>query len=210
VRPAEHRPVASRSAASPPATAYRARVEPTRRRAQRRGYAPERLAPVAYRWPVTETQDPRFRTLEDERQGWYEVIDLVRSLTVEECLVTGYYRDPDWSVRDLLGHLGTWLAEAQVQLERMVVGRYEGHDVDIDGLNASFLAAMRDEPFEVTWLQANAGRTRMLQARMDLGHADDEEAWWIRKSGAEHYGELLPRLREWVADLVARRPTEAG
>jgi hypothetical protein len=152
---------------------------------------------------VTEIQDPRFKTLDDERVGWYEVIELVRTLTVDECQVHGYY--PDWSVSELLGHLGTWLAEAQVQLERMTVGRYEGHDIDIDALNASFLAALHDQPFEVTWLQANAGRTRMLQARMDLGHADDEEAWWIRKSGAEHYAEHLPRLREWVAELVARR-----
>jgi hypothetical protein len=24
---------------------------------------------------------------------------------------------------------------------------------------------------------------------------------WVRKSGADHYGEHLPRLREWVAEL---------
>jgi len=25
--------------------------------------------------------------------------------------------------------------------------------------------------------------------------------FWIRKSGAEHYAEHLPRLREWVEEL---------
>ena len=36
---------------------------------------------------------------------------------------------------------GTWLAEAAVQFERIQAGTYEGHDIDIDALNASFLAA---------------------------------------------------------------------
>ena len=76
----------------------------------------------------------------------------------------GYYVDPSWSVRDVMGHVGTWLAEAGVQFERIRAGTYEGHDVDIDALNASFLEAMRGQPWEVAWTQANAGRTRMRQA----------------------------------------------
>ena len=61
------------------------------------------------------------------------------SLTPEECLEPGYYRDPDWTVRDVVAHVGTWLAEAEVQLEQIRAGTYEGHDVDIDG-------AQRDVP----------------------------------------------------------------
>jgi hypothetical protein len=143
--------------------------------------------------------------IDAERAGWYELIELVRSLSVEECLVPGYYLEPGWSVGDLVGHLGTWLAEAEVQLERIRAGTYEGHDVDIDDLNATFLEAMRDQPWEVSWVQANAGRTRMLQAWSEVGGHGDEVAWWVRKSGPEHYAEHLPRLREWVTELIARR-----
>ena len=148
---------------------------------------------------------PYAAELDAERDGWYELVDLVRSLTPAECLVSGYYRDPDWSVRDVAGHIGTWLAEAQVQLERLQAGTYEGHDIDIDALNASFLAALSDQPWDVAWIQANAGRTRMLQAWADLEQPTDEAAWWIHKSGPEHYAEHLPRLREWVAELIAGR-----
>jgi len=147
--------------------------------------------------------------LEAERNAWYELLELVRALTPEECLVAGYYRDPDWSVRDVLGHLGTWLAEGEVQFERMIAGTYEGHDIDIDVMNASFLAAFGEQPWDVCWIQANAGRTRMLQAWGDLHEPTDEAAWWIRKSGAEHYSEHLPRLREWVAELAERRHEQA-
>jgi hypothetical protein len=143
--------------------------------------------------------------LEAERRGWYEMADLVRRLTPAECLEPGYYRDPDWTVRDVVAHLGTWLAEAEVQLERIGAGTYEGHDIDVDALNQSFLAAMRDQPWDVAWVQANAGRTRMLEEWSVNRRADDEAAWWIRKSGGDHYQEHLGRLAEWVEELVRRR-----
>ena len=145
--------------------------------------------------------------VEAERRGWYELAELVRSLTPQECLEAGYYRDPDWTVRDVVGHLGTWLAEAEVQIERMNAGTYEGHDVDVDALNAAFLEAMHDQPWEIAWLQANAGRARMVQVWFALHEPDDEAAWWIRKSGGDHYAEHLERLRAWVAERVARRAT---
>jgi len=155
--------------------------------------------------------DPSFLAdLEAERIGWYELIGLVRSLTPDECLVPGYYEDPAWTVRDLVAHVGTWLAEAETQFERLVGGTYDGHDVDVDGLNAALLAAMEGQPWEVAWVQANAARTKMLEDAAALGARTEEAAWWIRKSGGDHYAEHLERLRAWVAELVARRTDEAG
>jgi Mycothiol maleylpyruvate isomerase N-terminal domain len=149
--------------------------------------------------------------IEAERRGWYEMAALVRTLSPDECLEPGYYRDPDWTVRDVVAHLGTWLAEAEIQLERINVDTYEGHAVDIDGLNASFLEAMRDQPWEVAWVQANAGRSRMIEEWFDVVEPSAEAAWWIRKSGGDHYAEHIDRLRDWVAELVSRRaPVEAS
>jgi hypothetical protein len=64
---------------------------------------------------------------------------------------------------------------------------------------------MADQPWPVTWVQAHAGRTIMLQSWHALEEPSDEAAWWIRKSAAEHFAEHLPRLRAWVAELIARR-----
>jgi hypothetical protein len=145
-----------------------------------------------------------------ERRGWYEFIGLVRSLSPDECVEPGYFRDPDWTVRDLAAHLGTWLAEAEIQFQRITAGTYAGHDIDIDATNARFLEAMKDQPWQVAWLQANAARTRMIDEWFHLREPTDEAAWWIRKTASDHYAEHLGRLREWVPELIARRETMAG
>ena len=160
--------------------------------------------------PRTSADQPVPEWIESERNGWYQLTRLVRSLSPAERLLPGYYTSPDWTVRDLVGHVGTWLAEAEVQLERIRGGTYEGHDIDVDALNATFLQAMRDQPWEVVWIQANAGRTRMLQALAQLGEPVAEAAWWIRKAGGDHYAEHLGRLREWVREVRRLRPAEPG
>ena len=152
-----------------------------------------------------QIQHPYAADIDAERVGWYELAALVRTLDPEECLIPGYQRDPDWSVRDVVGHLGAWLAEAATQFERMLGGTYEGHDIDIDALNAIFLGALRGQPWEVVWVQANAARTRMLQVWVQIREPNDEAAWWIRKTAVDHYAEHMIRLRVWVADLVAAR-----
>jgi hypothetical protein len=144
--------------------------------------------------------------VEAERTGWYAVSGLVRSLTPRECVVPGYYTDPDWTVRDLVAHLGTWLAEAALQFERIHVGTYERREIDIDAINEALLAGMAGQPWSVAWVQANAARTRMLDEWSHLDAPTEDAAWWIRKAGGEHYAEHLGRLQVWTAELIRRRP----
>jgi hypothetical protein len=160
---------------------------------------------------MTQTDDPSAPSghpyggeIELERAGWAELKALARELGPAERLVPGYYVDPDWSVRDVVGHIGAWLAEGKSQLERITTGTYDAHEVDIDALNALFLAAMRDQPWDLVRLQATAARHAMLAAWFGLEARSAEADWWVRKCGADHYGQHLPRLREWVAELRHR------
>ncbi|MEZ0240686.1 MAG: hypothetical protein ACAH65_07815 [Chloroflexota bacterium] len=150
-------------------------------------------------------EHPQLAAIEAEAGAWYELADLIRSLRPAERLQPGYYRGPDWSVRDLAAHVGTWLAEADVQFQRMLAGTYEGHEVDVDALNASLLGAVIDQPWTVVWTQANAARTTMRAAWFSLREGSAETDWWIAKAGALHYEEHLARLREWVAELESQR-----
>ena len=155
--------------------------------------------------PSAPSGHPFDAEIEAERAGWYELMELVHSLDPAEIARPGYYRDPDWSVADLVTHLGTWLAEAGIQLRRIEAGTYRPRDLDIDVLNAQFRAAMRGQPWDVILTQAQASRHRMLEVWYALPSRTDAAAWWVAKAGAEHYREHLGRLRSWVAKLHGAR-----
>jgi hypothetical protein len=155
--------------------------------------------------PPVPVGHPFDAEIDAERIGWYQVLSLVRSLDADEATEPGYYSDPDWSVADLVAHLGTWLAEAGVQLERIASGTYEPRDVDIDALNAEFRAAMHDQPWSVALTQAEASRSRMLEVWYALPRRTGAASWWVAKAGADHYREHLDRLRDWVDLLHERR-----
>ena len=139
--------------------------------------------------------------IEAERAGWYELLELVNSLDPADIVRPGYYRDPDWSVADLVAHVGTWLAEAGIQLRRIEAGTYGTSDLDVDAMNAEFRAAMSEQPWEVILTQAQASRHRMLQVWYALPTRTAAAAWWVAKAGAEHYREHLGDLRSWVSEL---------
>jgi len=143
--------------------------------------------------------------IEAEQAGWQELLDLLDCLDSTEVDRPGYYRDPAWSVVDLVAHLGMWLAEAGIQLERIQAGTYERADVDIEALNAEFRSGMHGQPWSVVLTQAQASRYRMLEVWYALPSRNDAAAWWVAKAGAEHYREHLGRLRLWVALLQRDR-----
>ena len=65
---------------------------------------------------------PYLAEVDLERERWEEIGDLCGSLSPDERLQPGYYRDPGWSVKDMVAHLGTWMAEAGLHLQRIEVG----------------------------------------------------------------------------------------
>ena len=145
--------------------------------------------------------DPDLRKAEDE--GWHELHALIDSVPPDAVEQPGYFEE-GWSVKDLLAHIGAWLAQAGVALEQIGSGTYRADDIDVDALNGRYLETLRALPFEVVRAQADASRTRMLIASAAVGDDNDDAAFWVRKAGPGHYAEHLPRLREWVAELRAR------
>ncbi len=154
--------------------------------------------------PPTVPQD-YLAEVDLEYARWSDITALIHLLTPDERLAPGYFSDPNWSVKDLVAHLGAWLDEAATQLTNIAARSYEPHDVDIDARNADLLAATSDESWETLWSQATVARAYMLQHWFAQRVPSDAANWWVRKAGAEHYGEHLPRLRAWVAELIEIR-----
>ncbi len=147
--------------------------------------------------------DSELRKAEDD--GWHELHALIDSLPVESVERPGYFEE-GWSAKDLLAHVGAWLAQAGVALEQIGSGTYRPNEIDVDALNGRYLEALRELPFDVVRAQADASRTRMLIASAAVLSPDPngDAAYWIRKAGPDHYAEHLPRLREWAKEAGGR------
>jgi hypothetical protein len=146
--------------------------------------------------------------LAEEDRLWTELHGLVDSLPRDKVDEPGYFAE-GWSAKDLVAHIGSWLAEAGVVLERIRFGTYRPEEIDIDAMNRTFYDDMQDTTFSDVRAQGIAARNRMLRAWRSLPEASPEADRWIAKSGPEHYAEHLPRLRDWVSE-VDGSPLEEG
>jgi hypothetical protein len=137
--------------------------------------------------------------MSEEDRLWTELHDLVDRLPEDEVATPGYFAE-GWSAKDLVAHIGSWLAEAGVVLERIRFGTYRHDELDIDSMNQQFYEAMKDVPFRTVRGQASAARNRMLLAWGSVDDSARDADRWIRKAGPGHYAEHLPRLRDWVSE----------
>jgi hypothetical protein len=144
---------------------------------------------------------PQREVLAEEDLLWTELHRLVDSLPEERVAEPGYFVE-GWSAKDLVAHVGSWLAEAGAVLERIRFGSYRPEEIDVDAMNQVFYEAMHDVAFPIVRAQGVAARNRMLLAWQSLPEDSPEADRWIRKAGPEHYAEHLPRLREWVVELA--------
>jgi len=151
--------------------------------------------------PTSTVDHPYAAAIDRERERFDELLMLIGRLDAEQRERPGYFADDHWSVKNLVAHLGAWMAEAEIQLLRIEAGTYVEERLDIDAMNAEFLAALRDQPWAVCWAQMHSARAQMLSVWNRLPSEADAADWWVRKSGADHLDEHLPRLREWVAEF---------
>jgi hypothetical protein len=136
----------------------------------------------------------------EEDRLWTELRSLIDGLPDDQVDKTGYFAE-GWSAKDLIGHIGSWLAEAGMVLERIRAGTYRAEEIQIDTMNQEFFDLMHDVAYRDVRSQAVAARTRMLHAWRSLPERSAEADRWISKSGPDHYAEHLPRLQEWVGEL---------
>jgi Mycothiol maleylpyruvate isomerase N-terminal domain len=132
-----------------------------------------------------------------EDAAWVELWGLMESAGPDRVDEPGY--SEDWSLKDLMAHIGCWQAEAVQVLEQVRNGTYSPRQIDVDTMNQGFYEANRDLPVSVVRAEMWSARNRMLQEWGALPEVTPKAEEWFVESGAEHYGEHLPRLREWLA-----------
>jgi len=144
--------------------------------------------------------------IRQEDEAWARFETVVESLSEEQALEPGYYPDDGWSVKDLVAHIGSWMAEASNMLERIRFGTYAPDTRDTDDLNKQFYEANRDLPLDVVRAECQSARVRILQEWDALAEITTEAAEWFEESAAKHCVEHQARLEEWATELLARGP----
>jgi DinB superfamily len=139
-----------------------------------------------------------------EDAAWALFESVIESLNAEQILEPGYYPDDGWSTKDLIAHVGSWMAEAASMLERIRFGTYGPDTRGTDDLNKEFFEANRDLPLDVVRAECHSARARILQEWDALPEVTTEALEWFEESAARHCAEHQPRLEEWAAELRAR------
>jgi hypothetical protein len=142
----------------------------------------------------------RRELMAEEERLWSAIHHQIDSLPPGKVDEPGYFVE-GWSAKDLVAHIGSWLAEAGVVLERIRAGTYRPEEIDVDRMNEEFYKALYDVPFHDVRAQALTARAQMLRAWSSLPEPSREADRWISKSGPEHYQQHLPRLEAWVLEL---------
>jgi|SRR5919197_2359570 hypothetical protein len=143
--------------------------------------------------------DRRTELVRHEDAGWAELHTLLGRLSQEDLLRPGV--TPEWTVKDLLGHLASWWAEAAGELERIRLGTYRSEKLDVDAVNARFYEAMRDLDPDTIMAELHASRNRALEELGRLREITPPADEWFFESGPSHYDEHLPELRAFVDSL---------
>ena len=142
------------------------------------------------------------RLLKEEEEAWRDL------LGVFEAVPDNRFDEPGvtpegWSPKDVMFHIGAWLAECSAVLDRIAVGEgvadKEDDDASTDAKNATWFNMSRE-------LDVSSVKTGFASAREDACRrfADlpeiTSEAWgWFDESGPRHYAEHGADLRAWLA-----------
>ena len=65
----------------------------------------------------------------EEERLWIELHGLVDSLPPDEVIEPGYFEE-GWSAKDLVAHIGSWLAEAGIVLEQIRFGTFRPEEIE--------------------------------------------------------------------------------
>ena len=142
--------------------------------------------------------DRKQELLRDEDGGWAELHGLLDRLGPGDMEEPGLTEE--WTVKDLLAHLGAWWAEANAELERMRFGTFRLERLDIDEINRRFHEASRDVGFPSVFASLHAARNMALESMWKLPELTPHAEEWFMESGPLHYREHLADLERFVKE----------
>lgn len=146
------------------------------------------------------------RLLAEEDAGWDELLAVFASVPPERFDQSGVTPE-GWSPKDVMFHIGAWLAECTAVLEAIGSGAEatakgaEGHGDDpvtTDSKNAAWFNMSRDLDPQTVREGFESARSQARRRFADMKDPTPEGWSWFDESGPIHYAEHGRDLREWL------------
>ena len=137
------------------------------------------------------------RLLRDEQEGWerlHAVLGRIPRERLDEAGVT----DDGWSPKDVMFHIGAWLAEAARQLERIHEGTYVVEDDTVEERNEAWFALSKTLDISTVRAELESSRVMAREALSVLAEITPEARGWFEESAGLHYAEPVPDLVRWL------------
>jgi DinB superfamily len=141
--------------------------------------------------------DDRDRLLREEEEGWRRLHDVFGRIPKDRLDEPGV-ADGGWSAKDLMFHVGAWLAEAARQLERIRVGTYRVEDDAVEDRNEAWFALSKTLDLSTARAEFEASRMMAREALTTLPELTADARGWFEESAGMHYAEHVPDLLRWL------------
>jgi len=141
--------------------------------------------------------DDRARLLREEEEGWERLLAVFGRVPTDRLDEPGV-TDEGWSPKDVLFHVGAWLAEAARQLERIREGTYVGEDDDVEDRNQAWFALSKTLDVPTVRAELESSRVMAREALTALVELTPESREWFEESAGLHYAEHVPDLIRWL------------
>ncbi|HEX9299166.1 MAG TPA: hypothetical protein VF968_03450 [Actinomycetota bacterium] len=135
--------------------------------------------------------------LTQEDEGWSRLRILLRSIPahrLDEPTVT----IEGWSPKDVMFHIGAWLAEAARQLERIREGTYRPQEDTVDERNRVWFALSRTLDVSTARAELESARVVARDALGALPTLTTDARGWFEESAWLHYAEHVLDLERWL------------
>lgn len=142
------------------------------------------------------------RLIGEEAVGWARLLEVFASISdprFEEPTVT----PEGWSPKDVMFHVGYWMADCAHVLERITDDTWDGGadetPATIEIANREGFERSREMPAAEVRAGFGDGRARMLAAFRALDEVTPGAWEWFEESGPLHYAKHVVDLAAWLS-----------
>jgi Mycothiol maleylpyruvate isomerase N-terminal domain len=139
------------------------------------------------------------RLLKEEDEAWQDLLRVFESVPADRFEEAGVTAE-GWSPKDVMFHIGAWLAECSAVLDRITAGAGIS-DVDddaTDAKNATWFNMSRKTDVPTVRKGFATAREDACKRFADMSE-HTAEAWsWFEESGPRHYAEHGDDLHSWL------------